>query len=85
MNSWSFLYLQICGLKTRILVCDGGAPNLAALKTSHRCFEAYRNIANRVLCDQHIIKLWFTNLFNPPRRIYWLICPTHQVQNITIV
>jgi len=34
-------YLQIHGLKTSLLVCDGGAPNLAALKSTHGYFGVY--------------------------------------------
>jgi len=34
-------YLQIHGLKTSLLVCNGEAPNLAALKSTHGYFGAY--------------------------------------------
>jgi len=41
------IILQIHGLKTSLLECDGGAPNLAALKSTHGCFGAYGTNADR--------------------------------------
>jgi len=69
-------------LKPSLLVCDGGAPNLAALKATHGYFGAYGINMNSIQ-DPHVVKPWFVNYFNPfnpPHRIFWLICPTHQVR-----
>ena len=32
--------------------------------------------------DPYEISPWMVNPFNPPQKIYWLICPTHQVCSI---
>ena len=29
--------------------------------------------------DPYAMKTWFTNLFNPPQKIIWLVCPSYQV------
>ena len=29
--------------------------------------------------DKFKVRPWMMNPFNPPKKIYWLICPTHQV------
>ena len=29
--------------------------------------------------DPHKIEPWFQNPFDPSRRIFWVICPSHQV------
>ena len=52
------------GLKTSLLVCDGGALNLAALKATHGCFGAY-GINTDTMQDHHVVKPWFTNPLNP--------------------
>jgi len=32
---------QLHGLKTSVLVCDGGSSNIAAIKASHGCHGTY--------------------------------------------
>ena len=61
-------------------MCDGGAPNLAALKSTHGYFGAYGINADKTGEECHRIKPWFTNPFMPSCRIFWLICPTNQVR-----
>ena len=69
---------QSNGLKTSLLVCDGAADNLSTIKASHGCSRAY---AIRKEGDQYKFEVtpWFINPFNPLNKIYWLICPTHQI------
>jgi len=47
------MYLQIHGLKTSLLVCSGGAPNLAALKFTQGFFSAYGLNADRMGEERH--------------------------------
>jgi len=62
------------GLKTSLLVCDGGSANIATIKASHGCSGAYS-----LKEDQSDIEPWMINPFNPPNKLYWLICPSQQV------
>jgi len=77
----SIFILQLNKLKTSLLICDGGAPNLAALKSTHGVFGAYGINPESSQANQCLIKPWFINPFNPPHQIFWLICPSHQVCN----
>ncbi|XP_065907460.1 uncharacterized protein [Dysidea avara] len=71
---------QIHGFSTSLLVCDGAAPNLTVVKSTHGHSGAY-NI-NSELSDQYEVKPYFVNPFNPPHLIHWLICPSHQLKNM---
>ena len=68
--------MQIHGLRMSLLVCDGAAPNLSALKATHQHSGMY-GTGNSA--DTYMIKSWFVNPFDPPHHIYWLICPSQQV------
>lgn len=59
-----------------LLICDGAAPNLSALKLTHGCQGKY-GISDG--SDTYTVKPWFVNPYDPPHLIYWLICPSHQV------
>jgi len=69
---------QCHGLKTSLLICDGAASNLSTIKATHGHSGAY-GIKKEVCEDKFDIKPWMTNPYNPPHKIYWMICPTHQV------
>ena len=69
---------QLHGLKTSVLVCDGGSSNLAAIKASHGCHGAY-SLNKDHADDKYKVEPWMLNPFNPPHKIFWLICPSHQV------
>jgi len=64
-------------LKTSLLVCDGGSANAATIKASHGCYGAYPVKEDQT--DIFEIQPWIINPFNPPHKIFWLICPSHQV------
>ena len=64
-------------LKTSLLVCDGGSANAATIKASHGCHGAYSVKENER--DKFEVEPWMLNPFNPPNKIFWLICPSHQV------
>jgi len=72
---------EVHNLKTSILVCDGGSSNFAAIKTSHGCHGAYSVKSGET--DKYSVEPWVLNSFNPPHKIYWLICPSHQVTKST--
>ena len=65
------------GLKTSLLVCDGGSANIATIKASHGCSGAYSLKEDQ--SDKYEIEPWMINPFNPPNKLFWLICPSHQV------
>ena len=69
---------QLYGFQTSALVCDGASANLTALKTTTGVSGAY---GVSTLPNQHhtIPSPRFENPFNPPRMVYWIICPSHQV------
>ena len=70
---------QSHGLKTSLLVCDGGSSNVATIKASHGHHGAYSLLRDKA-DDKYKIEPWMPNPFNPPHKIFWLICPSHQVQ-----
>ena len=73
---------HLYNFKTVALVCDGASSNLSTLKASTGDHGAYGN-TNPSEC--YSVKPWFTNPFDPPQKIYWIICPTHQVILVTLL
>ena len=65
------------GLKTSVLVCDGGSANAATIKASHGCQGAYCLNCNET--NKYKVEPWMINPFNPPHNLFWLVCPSHQV------
>ena len=72
------------GLKTSLLICDGCPANLTTIKLSHGFSGAYSVLPADSTGDHYEIKPWFTNPYNPPDLIYWMICPTHQVWHFIV-
>ena len=73
----AYMSLQIHGFATSALVCDGASTNMAVIKSTHGCSGAYG--FNPQHADPYAVEPWFTNSFNLPLKIFWLICPSHQV------
>jgi len=69
---------QSHGLKTSLLVCDGGSSNIATIKASHGHHGAYLLFRDKA-DGKYKIEPWIPHPFNPPHKIFWLICPSHQV------
>ena len=67
---------HLYNFKTIALVCDGASSNLSTLKASTGDHGAYGNTNPS---EGYSVKPWFTNPFDPAQKIYWIICPTHQV------
>ena len=68
--------LHLYGFKVSVIMCDGASSNLTALKTTTGVSGAYE--ANQ---DGHKIPSpSFENPYDPLNRIYWMICPSHQVR-----
>ena len=63
--------------ETRLLVCDGASSNLSAIKQTMGVSGVFGR--NPSQADPNAIAPTFANPFNPAKRIYWLICPSHQV------
>ena len=65
------------GFKTCVMVCDAASANVATIKASCGNNGAYgmKTGAN----DPHQIEPWLQNPFDPSRKIFWVICPSHQV------
>ena len=75
--------LQLYKFQTSAIVCDGASSNLTALKTVSGSLGAYGAATDP--SKQFLIPTpKFENPFNPPRLVYWIICPSHQVI-ITII
>ena len=68
---------QFHGIKTSLLVCDGASPNVSVIKKTYGHSGAYS--VNQSYDDIFKVEPWMVNPFNPPHRIFWLICPSHQV------
>ena len=71
------------GLKTSLLVCDSCAANLTTIKATHEHIGAY-SITGDASVDQFEVQPWFINPFASPDLIFWMICPTHQVQSVFV-
>ena len=54
---------QCHGLKTSVLVCDGGSSNIATIKACHNHHGAYSVTDCE---DKFAVQPWMTNPFNPP-------------------
>ena len=68
---------HLYGFNTSLLVCDGASQNLTTIKTTMGLSGVFTR--NTSLPDPNIISPQFVNPFNPSRKIYWIICPSHQV------
>lgn len=73
-------YFHLYGFQTSLLVCDGASCNLTAIKATMGVSGIFGR--NCTLKDPDEIDPSFVNPFDPTRRIYWLICPSHQVKLI---
>ena len=62
---------------TCVMVCDGASSNVSAIKSFCGVSGAYSTSSDKD--DKHAIQPWFPNLFDPERKIFWVICPSHQV------
>lgn len=65
------------GFCTSLLVCDAASTNVATIKAT--CGMTGALGQNKDLPDTHMISPYFQNPFNPTRKIFWVICPSHQV------
>lgn len=73
--------LHLYGFKVSALMCDGASSNLTALKTTTGVYGAYP-----VNKDGYKIPSpSFDNPFNPANRVFWMICPSHQVSCIVLI
>ena len=70
--------IKLFHFQTSVLVCDGASANLTALKTTTGTSGAY-GISDTPSKRHIIASPRFENPFNPPRMVYWMICPSHQV------
>ena len=68
---------QFHGFKVSLVLCDGASSNISAIKASHNYHGAYS--VNEQMEDKYMIEPWMINPFNPPHKLYWFICPSHQV------
>ncbi len=72
--------LQLHGFETKVLVCDGASPNLAAIKLLTGFGNGAFGSKPAGSCgDVHEVKAWFINLFTK-EKVFTLICPSHQVR-----
>lgn len=71
---------------TCALVCDGASSNVSAVKWFSGVNGAYgvKRSGDEHTADKHAVKPWFTNVFDPDRKIFWVICPSHQVNHVDL-
>ncbi len=62
---------------TCVMVCDGASSNVSAIKSFCGVSGAYAISSDKD--DKHAIQPWFSNPFDPERKVFWVICPSHQV------
>ena len=66
----SLRMFHVNGFNTCCLVCDAAATNVAVIKATTDVEGAYGDAE---------VNPEFINPFDPLRKIYWVICPSHQV------
>ena len=59
---------QCHGLKTSVLMCDGGSSNIATIKAAHGYQGAHS--LDEIKTDNHEVEPWMLNPFNPPTRSF---------------
>ena len=74
---------HLYGFNTSLLVCDGASTNLSAIKLTMGTSGVFSR--DESLGDANFISPCFDNPFNPSRKIYWMICPSHQVWVATVI
>ena len=74
LQSLRVFYLY--GFHTYALVCDGASSNVSALKLSCGTSGAY---GHSTFDDRYRVEPYFSNPFDPDRKLFWMICPSHQV------
>lgn len=72
---------HLYGFHTYALVCDGASANISALKST--CGESGAYGIKPTTSDKHKVEPYFSHPFDPDRKIYWIVCPSHQVSNNT--
>ena len=73
---------SLYNFKVIALVCDGASANLTTLKASTGVSGAYSSSNSK---DKYPVQPWFPNPFEPTKKIYWIICPTHQVMIMVLI
>ncbi len=68
---------HLFGFQTSLLVCDGASCNLTTIKSTMGVSGVFGHTSSETDPDE--IDPSFINPFDPSKRIYWLICPSHQV------
>ena len=65
---------------TCALVCDGASANVSALKLTCGTSGAYGvSTSTESDGDQHEVEPYFSHPFQPGKKLFWVICPSHQV------
>ena len=71
---------QLYGFETSGIVCDRASTNVTAIKcTTVGHTGAYGSDSSQN--GYSIPAPCFQNPFNPPHLIYWIVCPSHQINN----
>lgn len=70
---------QLYEFQTSVVVCVGASANLTALKATTGVTGAY-GVSSLPNQRHKIPSPKFENPFNPPRMVYWIVCPSHQVR-----
>lgn len=73
--------LQMYGFQTSAIVCDGAATNLSLMKSMLGCRGAFGMTAEGG-ADRHIVPASVDHPILPNRRLFFIICPSHQLKNM---
>ena len=65
------------GFKTNAIVCDGASCNLAPIKLLTTGKKGAYGVCNER--EKHNVQPWFINPYDPTTYVYFVICPSHQV------
>ena len=68
---------HVHGFKTSLLVCDAATANVSTIKATCGVSGAYGQSSDPV--DPHKVAPFFQHPFDPMRKLYWMICLSHQV------
>lgn len=68
---------HVHGFHTCMCVCDAASSNVSTIKLT--CGLSGVLGRNTAIADPHLIRPYFQNPFDPTRKIFWIICPSHQV------
>ena len=72
---------HVHGFRTCLLVCDAATTNVSTIKATCGVSGTYQQSSDPV--DPHKVAPFFQHPFDSMRKLYWMICPSHQACYLT--